>query len=290
MGQNAVARMLGLLGDEWTLLLVQQAALGAARYGEFAARLPISHAVLTQRLASLTSEGLLHKRTYQDRPPRAEYVLTPMGRGLWPVLVSIWQWERAWVPDHALPAMRHTGCGADFAPIVTCRSCAAEASAKDVLAGWGPSGGWARSMPVEVTRRRASGSRAGLFPETMTILGNRWAFAILVSAFVGANRFRHFADQLGAPPGTLTDRLQILTANGVLDLTHGRYQLTEKGRATFGILVTALHWAQHWFRDEDGPAALLTHTACGGEFDAVLACDQCTGVLRGSEISAVDRQ
>jgi DNA-binding HxlR family transcriptional regulator len=32
---NAVARMLGLLGDEWTLLVVQQALLGATRFAEF---------------------------------------------------------------------------------------------------------------------------------------------------------------------------------------------------------------------------------------------------------------
>ena len=50
-GVNAVGRMLGLLGDEWTLLIVQQALLGATRYGDFAARLPISHAVLTRAAA-----------------------------------------------------------------------------------------------------------------------------------------------------------------------------------------------------------------------------------------------
>jgi DNA-binding HxlR family transcriptional regulator len=47
---NAVGRMLGLLGDEWTLLIIQQALLGATRYGEFMARLPISNSVLASRL------------------------------------------------------------------------------------------------------------------------------------------------------------------------------------------------------------------------------------------------
>ena len=51
---NAVARMLGLLGDEWTLLVIQQALLGATRFAEFKARLPISNSVLTRRLQSLT--------------------------------------------------------------------------------------------------------------------------------------------------------------------------------------------------------------------------------------------
>ena len=282
--------MLGLLGDEWTLLIAQQASLGATRYAEFAARLPISHAVLSQRLALLTSEGLLDKQTYQTTPPRAEYVLTAKGRGLWPVLVSIWEWERRWAGTAGLPAMHHVSCATDFSPGVSCRSCASETSEKDVVARWGPSGGWERSTPAESTRRRGAGRRAALFPETMTILGNRWAFAVLVSAFVGTSRFRDFADQLGAPPGTLADRLHTLTTNGVLAQSEGRYRLTEKGRGTFPILVTALQWAQHWFPDADGAAVTLTHTACGAAFDAVLTCDQCTVALRGSEVRAVDRQ
>ena len=41
----------GLLGDEWTLLVIQQALMGATRYAEFKARLPISNSVLSSRLA-----------------------------------------------------------------------------------------------------------------------------------------------------------------------------------------------------------------------------------------------
>ena len=50
----------------------------------------------------------------------------------------------------------------------------------------------------------------------MSVLGNRWAFAILVAAFVGVSRFTDFQTQLGAPPGSIADRLAIFTANGVL--------------------------------------------------------------------------
>ncbi|WP_319456836.1 MULTISPECIES: winged helix-turn-helix transcriptional regulator [unclassified Mycobacterium] len=283
--------MLGVLGDEWTLLILQQATLGATRYGQFTARLPISHAVLTRRLAAMTADGLLAKRTYQANPSRADYVLTPRGRALWPVLVSIWEWERHWVPDHAqrLPAMHHTVCGADFAPVLRCAACADSVTEKDIGAQWGPSGGWSRSMPVLSTRRRSSADRvdgrADLFPETMSILGNRWAFALLVAAFVGASRFGDFQDQLGAPPGSLADRLQIFTANGVLAAGDGRYRLTEKGRAVFPILITALQWAQRCFRAPEGPAVELVHTDCGAAFEATLACDQCASPLRGAEVA-----
>jgi DNA-binding HxlR family transcriptional regulator len=290
-GVNAVGRMLGLLGDEWTLLIAQQALLGVTRYGDFATQLPISHAVLARRLSAMTGEGLLARRIYQHKPPRYEYVLTPRGRSLWPVLTSIWEWERRWVPDHAddLPGMQHATCGAAFAPLLTCRTCAKVVTEKDVVATWGPSGSWPRSMPVESTRRRSASDavpgRAGLFPETMSILGNRWAFSLLVAAFVGTSRFSDFAGQLGAPPGSLADRLQIFTAGGVLTSSSGRYLLTEKGRAVFGVLITALQWAQRWFTAPEGPAVLLRHTVCGNPFDAVLTCDQCAGGLKGSEVS-----
>ncbi len=289
-GVNAVGRMLGLLGDEWTLLIAQQALLGVTRYGDFATRLPISHAVLSRRLAAMTADGLLVRSTYRDKPPRSEYLLTPRGRSLWPVLMSIWEWERRWVPDHAdaLPGMHHLTCDADFAPLLTCRACGETVTEKDVTATWGPSGSWPRSVPSESTRRRsasdASHGRAGLFPQTMSILGNRWAFTLLVAAFVGTSRFSDFAELLGAPPGSLTDRLQIFTAEGVLTSASGGYALTEKGRAVFPILITALQWAQRWFTAPEGPAVLLRHTVCDKPFDAVLTCDQCAGPLRGTEV------
>jgi DNA-binding HxlR family transcriptional regulator len=288
---NAVARMLGLLGDEWTLLVIQQALMGATRYGEFADRLPISHSVLSNRLRSLTRDDLLEQRVYQTNPTRAEYVTTARSRSLWPVLVTIWEWERRWVPDHAerLPAMRHITCSADFAPLVTCRACGESASEKDVVAQWGPSGSWSRSMPTSATRRRSSPDQrqAGLFPQTMSVLGNRWAFALLVAAFVGVSRFTDFQAQLGAPPGSVADRLSIFVANGVLVSTDNRYRLTEKGRALFPVLITALQWAQRWFDTPEGPAVVLTHTACGQRFTAVLTCDQCTRPLRGTQVAAL---
>ncbi len=170
-GTNAVGRILGLLGDEWTLLIIQQALLGATRYGEFMQRLPISNTVLSNRLRALTDNDLLVRATYQTRPVRAEYLITQRGRAFWPVLLSIWEWERRWVPDHVhrLPGMRHTQCGSDFAPTLTCRACGEAVTEKEVAARWGPSGSWPRSVPrgvdpPQVERRRQAWSSRTCFP------------------------------------------------------------------------------------------------------------------------------
>lgn len=284
--------MLGLLGDEWTLLLIQRALLGARRYGEFAAALPVSHSVLTARLHSLVTDDLLTRREYQTRPSRSEYLVTARSRSLWPMLVSIWEWERRWVVDHTeqLPGMRHQMCGRDFAPQTTCSACSGVASEEDLVAQWGPAGGWAQSIPATATRRRSSGRRTGavaLFPQTMSVIGDRWAFALLVAAFVGASRFTDFQSQLGAPPGTVADRLSVFTGEGILGSTGNRYRLTDKGRAFFPVLVTALQWAQRWYPDPEGPAVVLTHAVCGGRFAPVLVCDRCGEALRGGQVLPV---
>lgn len=285
---NAVARMLGVLGDEWSLLIIQQTLLGATRYGHFVDALPVSHAVLSGRLRVLVSEELLGRREYQSRPSRVDYTATPKSRSLWPMLTSIWEWERSWVPDHPrpLPAMRHTTCGSLFAPRLTCRSCeAAVTSEKELVAQWGPSGSWPRSIPSTTNRRRSAERRAGvLFPQTMTVIGDRWGFALLVAAFVGIGRFTDFHAELGAPPATISARLTLFTAEGILHTVAGRYVLTDKGRALLPVLVCALTWAQRWYPDPDGPAVLVTHEACGRRFHPRLTCGHCLEPLRGAQI------
>src|SRR5690606_25297708 len=52
-GPNAIGATLGLLGDEWSLLIVRYALAGARRFGDWRTRVGISDAVLSARLRSL---------------------------------------------------------------------------------------------------------------------------------------------------------------------------------------------------------------------------------------------
>jgi DNA-binding HxlR family transcriptional regulator len=272
--------MLGIVGDEWTLLIVQQALLGERRYAGFRAALPISDAVLTTRLGQLTSLGLLERRAYA--PARHEYALTACGRGLWPVLLGIWDWERTWVPGQVLPAIAHTGCGEEFRPLLACRACRAPVAARDVVGGWGPSGSWPRSVPVGTTRRRAT---SGLFPSSMAMFGNRWSAALLGAAFLGVRRFGGFATHLAVPPTVLAERLRTFTSIGVLTpMPDGEYHLTDKGRAFYPSIATAVQWAEHWFPAPEGPALSLVHGACGAPFVPDLHCDRCQERLTGRAV------
>jgi DNA-binding HxlR family transcriptional regulator len=47
---------------------------------------------LSERLKMLESHGIVERRLYEQHPPRAEYVLTPKGRELGPVIRAMREW------------------------------------------------------------------------------------------------------------------------------------------------------------------------------------------------------
>jgi hypothetical protein len=57
-----------------------------------------------------------------------------------------------------------------------------------------------------------------------------------------------------------------------------------KGRAFFPHVMVMLDWGDKWFRASEGPATMLTHTSCGGQFRPVLHCSVCGLELHGSQI------
>ncbi len=94
------ARALDCIGESWSLLILRDAFQGCRRFDEFQRSLGIPANTLAQRLKHLVAKGLLQKSSYSERPPRFEYVLTPMGQDLFPVLVVLFDWgSRHLTPD-----------------------------------------------------------------------------------------------------------------------------------------------------------------------------------------------
>ena len=289
-GPNAIGATLGLLGDEWSLLIIRHAFTGVRTYGGFKARLPISDSVLSSRLARLSSAGVLLKMADDDydddEPVNFEYLLSESGDDLWRLMLCIWAWEQHYVVVHSasLPRMFHIMCGKEFRPVLHCAACAQPVTTIDVEARFGPSGSFARSAPVGATRRRSSRAvsgvdEPGLFPETMAIIGSRWSSAILGAAFLGARRFSNFERWLGAPPSVVTQRLKLFVELDVLHQDGTAYLLTEKGRAFFPVVACFLAWGERWLPAPDGPAIIATHTGCGAAFIPELACSRCPAEL-----------
>ncbi|RVW06420.1 winged helix-turn-helix transcriptional regulator [Rhodococcus spongiicola] len=298
-GDNAIAVTLGLLGDEWNLWILRHSFQGAKRYSDWMRIGGISHAVLSSRLATLTGAGILDRIRYRDKPPRYEYRRTACGQQLWSVLLTVWSWELRWTPDEGvLPLMRHITCDSHFTPLLLCASCGRPAGLGDVVAEMGPSGGWTRSVPAATSRRRSSGAARmpRVVPQTMELLGNRWSAAMLGAAFFGATRYSEFAERMQASPTIVADRLRTFTELGVLRecpnterADRVTYQLTEKGRAFFPVVVSMIAWGQRWFRAPEGDAIAFAHTTCGDAFTPRLACSECGLELDAPTVSVESR-
>jgi DNA-binding HxlR family transcriptional regulator len=297
-GPNSIAVANGIVGDEWSLWIVQMALNGITQYNEWLRAGPISSSMLTARLASLVEVDIMDRVTYTSRPPRHEYRLTARGRQMWPILLTMWAWEREWVndPDENLPEMKHTKCGQLFAPVVVCDACDEEVAARNIQGRFGPSGGWERSIPTASTRRRShSGTRPNeLIRQTMALIGNRWSAAMLGAAFLGATRFGEFEQRMGAPPTIVADRLRTFCELGVLVQTPNPkrpdwvvYHLSDKGRAFFPIIALVLEWGQRWFQSPEGQALRMEHDRCGRVFHPKLICSHCHERLRGSAVQVV---
>src|SRR5258708_27998068 len=87
------ARSLDSLGDWWSLLVIGDAFLGLRRFSEFQKNLGCARNILTVRLRALVDNGILKTVPASDGSAYQEYVLTPKGRGVFPVLVSLRQWS-----------------------------------------------------------------------------------------------------------------------------------------------------------------------------------------------------
>ena len=88
-----VARSLDVIGDWWSMLIIRDAFLGARRFGEFQKSLGLAKNILAVRLRALVDDGILKTAPASDGSAYQEYVLTPKGRGVFPVLVALRQWS-----------------------------------------------------------------------------------------------------------------------------------------------------------------------------------------------------
>ena len=124
VGQDcSLSRALELLGERWTLLVVQNAIYGVRRFSDFQVRLDIPKAVLSDRLVRLTEGGVLEKHQYQSSPPRYEYLPTDAGVELWPMIYSLSVWSRRHIGGEPPRLFRHADCGSGLLPSSDCPQC-----------------------------------------------------------------------------------------------------------------------------------------------------------------------
>ena len=137
----SIARTMDLLGDWWTPLVLREAFYGVRRFDAFQGSLGIARNTLAERLRRLVEEGLLEKEAYQSEPVRYDYVLTPMGRDFYGVLMAMNAWGDRWLAgDEGAPVVfRHERCGRDDVRAdVVCSGCGEALNPEDTRPRLGP--------------------------------------------------------------------------------------------------------------------------------------------------------
>ncbi|HEX7094954.1 MAG TPA: helix-turn-helix domain-containing protein [Acidimicrobiales bacterium] len=129
---------------------------------------------------------------------------------------------------------------------------------------------------------------------TLEVVGEWWSLLIVRDAMIGIRRFDDFQHRLGISRNILTQRLNRLVDQGVLErvpyqhhpLRH-EYRLTEKGRDLWVVLSAMREWGDKWAPLPNGPSAELVHTRCGHTTTIVPTCSVCGEVLELGQLRLV---
>ena len=95
-----------VLSGKWKILILWYVSFyKVQRFGELMRRLDgITQSTLTRQLRELEKDGFLHRRIYEEIPPKVEYSLTELGESFIPVLQTMMAWSETHLcPDHELP-------------------------------------------------------------------------------------------------------------------------------------------------------------------------------------------
>src|SRR3954453_13384085 len=117
---------------------------------------------------------------------------------------------------------------------------------------------------------------------SLEVVGDRWTLLIIRDAFLGLRRFREFEEALAAPKNFLSERLQRLVDEGILERRlyqerpeRHEYVLTANGRGLWRVLAQLMMGGDEHYSGDAGPPRLLRHRGCGGRLDYSLRCKKC---------------
>ena len=132
---------------------------------------------------------------------------------------------------------------------------------------------------------------------TLQVLGEKWTLLIIRESFYGATRFEQFHRVLQCPRNLLSERLNLLVEEGILERSEYRepgsrarmeYRLTDKGRELMHLMLALQQWGDRHKVDPEGPPVIARHAECGRDLHVTFACSNGHVVTEPDEIDLVD--
>jgi DNA-binding HxlR family transcriptional regulator len=125
----------------------------------------------------------------------------------------------------------------------------------------------------------------------LELVGERWTLLIIRDAFLGRRRFDEFQESLGIARNVLTERLDRLVGEGILERTpyserppRFEYALTERGRELAVPLLALMQWGDRHLSPK--PPRIARRRSDRSRVRAVLV-DRDSNVVRPAEIEIV---
>jgi DNA-binding HxlR family transcriptional regulator len=97
---RGVASILARVGDKWSVFVIMLLGDGPRRFNEIKRMVGgISQRMLTLTLRGLERDGLVTRTVFPTIPPRVDYELTELGRGLWQPVKALGMWAGEHQPE-----------------------------------------------------------------------------------------------------------------------------------------------------------------------------------------------
>jgi DNA-binding HxlR family transcriptional regulator len=97
---RGVASVLARVGDKWSVFVIMQLGSGPRRFNELKRMIGgISQRMLTLTLRGLERDGLVTRTIFPTIPPRVDYELTDLGRGLSKPVEALGRWALEHQPE-----------------------------------------------------------------------------------------------------------------------------------------------------------------------------------------------
>jgi len=142
-------------------------------------------------------------------------------------------------------------------------------------------------------QRTDFGGMACSIARTLDVIGEPWSPLVLRDVWVGLNRFDQIQADLKISRKVLTERLNHLVVEGVLERhpydqrPRYEYRLTEKGTELVDLLMVMTQWGDKWLAGEAGPPVLYRHHACGEISSVDLRCTHCGEPMHATDIAVL---
>lgn len=125
----------------------------------------------------------------------------------------------------------------------------------------------------------------------LATLGERWTLLVMREVLLGRRRFADIRRNTGAAPNILSDRLQTLVGQGLLERhRYGEhpdayeYVATTKGRDVHPVLVALMQWGDDHAPTAAGAPRVLVHRGCGHDADPQLRCSHCGDAITAGDL------